>query len=77
VARDDSTNLTNNKCGAGKQLLVCRAIGAQFMKDNVIALYEFEEGKDGVTVSSEKHYKLVPPEEITADELKSYMTRSN
>ncbi len=64
-------------CKAKFSGLVCRAIGAQFMKDNVIALYEFEEGKDGVTISSEKHYKLVPPEEITADELKSYLARSN
>jgi len=64
-------------CKAKFSGLVCRAIGAQFMRDNVIALYEFEDGQDGVTVSSEKHYKLVPPEEITADELKSYLIRSN
>jgi hypothetical protein len=55
--------------------LVCRPIGAQFMPDNVIALIELEEGKDGIRISSERHYKLVPPEEVTESDLKTYRAR--
>ncbi|MBI3696577.1 MAG: endonuclease [Acidobacteria bacterium] len=55
--------------------LICRPVGAQFMKDQVIALFEFEQGEKGIGISSEKHYKLVPPEEVTKDDLESYRTR--
>src|SRR5919108_14586 len=37
--------------------LICRAIGAQFMAEGVIALFEFEEGEGGVTIGDEKHYR--------------------
>src|SRR5208337_1734824 len=39
--------------------LICRPIGAQFIADNVIALFEFEQSNGDVRISSEKHYKLV------------------
>ena len=55
--------------------LICRAIGAQFMAEGVIALFEFEEGEDGVTIGDEKHYRLVPPEEVTEADLEKYRTR--
>ena len=55
--------------------LVCRPIGAQFMRDNEIALFEFEDGEHGVGIASEKHYKLVPPEEVTEADLESYRKR--
>ncbi len=42
-------------CGEKFSGLVCRAIGAQFMEDGVIALFEFENGKEGISVVSEKH----------------------
>lgn len=58
--------------------LICRPIGAQFMaKDEVIALFEFEEGDDGLAISSEKHYKLVPPEEVTDADLEKYRDRAD
>lgn len=38
----------------------------------MIALFEFGQGEDGVGVASEKHYKLVPPEEVTEADLKGY-----
>lgn len=62
-------------CGEKFSGLVCRAIGAQFMEDNVIALFEFENGEEGISVVSEKHYKLVPPDQVTADDLKVYRER--
>lgn len=55
--------------------LACRAVGAQFMQDDVIAVFEFENGEKGISVASEKHYKLVPPGEISAEDLNSYSTR--
>ncbi len=55
--------------------LVCRPIGAQFMANDLIALFEFEEGERGVTLSSEKHYHLVPPEEVTDEDLEGYRER--
>jgi hypothetical protein len=55
--------------------LVCRPIGAQFMRNDVIALFEFEQNDRGVVVCSEKHYKLVPPDEVTEEDLKAYRER--
>lgn len=62
-------------CGEKFPNLVCRAVGAQFMHDDVIALFEFEHGKEGVSVVSEKHYRLVPPDQVTAEDLKTYRER--
>jgi hypothetical protein len=55
--------------------LVCRPVGAQFMRDGTIALFAFEHGQEGVGIVSEKHYKLVPPEEVTESDLAAYATR--
>lgn len=55
--------------------LICRPIGAKFMENDVIALFEFEEGEKGVGIASEKHYKLVPPEEVTERDLETYRSR--
>src|SRR2546421_4165839 len=49
-------------CGHKFPSLVCRPLAAQFMADDVIAMFEFEEGEGGLGIGSEKHYKLVPPE---------------
>lgn len=40
------------------------------MADDKIALFEFEQTREGIKVSAEKHYKLVPPEELTPEELR-------
>ncbi len=57
--------------------LICRAIAAQFMEDDLIALFEFEQTDEGIKVSSEKHYKLVKPNELSPEELQSYSVRQN
>jgi len=57
--------------------LICRPIAAQFMADDVIALFEFAQDENGVGIFSERHYKLVPPEEVTEEDLKSYRQRSD
>jgi hypothetical protein len=55
--------------------LICRPIAAQFMANNVIALFAFEENEDSVAIVTEKHYLLVPPDALSVDELKAYRTR--
>ena len=55
--------------------VICRPVAAQFMQDDVIALFEFEEGEDGIGIASERHYKLVPGEEVTEADLKAYRQR--
>ena len=45
------------------------------MDEGVIALFELESGENGITISSEKHYKLVPPKEVTDADLQSYRGR--
>jgi hypothetical protein len=57
--------------------LVCRPIAAQFMDATVIAMFEFERGENGITIASEKHYRLVPAEEMTVEDLESYKKRLN
>ena len=63
-------------CSAKFASLICRPIAAQFMEFDLIALFQFEEGENGVALSSEKHYRLVPPEEVTEDDLDSYRRRN-
>jgi hypothetical protein len=55
--------------------LICRPIGAQFMADEIIALFEFEWSKDQLAVAAEKHYRLVPPDQMTGEDLADYRQR--
>ena len=56
---------------------IARPIGAQFMPNNTIALLEFaEEGDErDIVLLREQHYQLVPPDQISPDELRSYKMR--
>jgi len=56
--------------------LVCRPIAAQFMSNNLIALLSFEDGPDGLAIADEKHYRLVPPEQMTDEDLRTYRNRA-
>jgi hypothetical protein len=38
--------------------LICRPVAAQFIGDRRIALFDFEQGDEGVAIRSEKHYRL-------------------
>jgi hypothetical protein len=64
-------------CASKFPSLICRPVAAQFMKDDVIALFEFEPEEHGLGVSMEKHYKLVPPEQVTEADLQLYSNRSS
>ncbi len=52
--------------------LLPRPIAVQFMANNEIALFEFEESDNQVTIAHERHYELVPAQELTDAELRTY-----
>ena len=54
--------------------LIARPVAAQFMEQSVIALFEFQESNDEITIAREHHYSLVPPEELESHELAAYRT---
>ncbi len=57
--------------------LICRPIAAQFMPDDVMALFELSFiGDDEVQIQEEKHFKLVPAGDISDDELRTYKERT-
>jgi hypothetical protein len=62
-------------CRAKFPQLVCRPLAAQFMRDDTISLFEFEEQEEQITITAERHYKLVPPDSVTAEDLDSYRRR--
>jgi hypothetical protein len=54
---------------------IARPVAAQFMNDGTIAMFEFETGEDGVAITAEKHYRLVPPSQLSETELRDYRNR--
>jgi hypothetical protein len=56
--------------------LVCRPVSAQFMEDNVIALFELTIVEGEALVVEERHYRLVPSDEIDAETKLMYSSRS-
>lgn len=52
--------------------LICRSIAAQFMGNDLIALFAFEKSESGVKMSLEKHYRLVSSSEVTEADLEDY-----
>ena len=53
-------------------LLFCRPVSAQFMADDVIAMFELTLERDEVKVLEERHYRLVPSDQIAPEDLKLY-----
>ncbi len=62
-------------CEAKFPALTCRAIAAQFMAGGTIALFEFEQSDEGIRKAAERHYQLVPSDELTDEELRKYQNR--
>jgi hypothetical protein len=52
--------------------LICRSIFAQFMAEDLIAMFELTQEDGEVRVVDEKHYRLVPSDQISPTDLKSY-----
>lgn len=57
--------------------LICLPVAAQFMRDQVIALFSFEKIDGDVKVLAERHYRLVEPNELTAEDLAAYQRRTD
>lgn len=55
--------------------LLCRPIAAQFMSDEIIALFEFEQQDGKIAISDEKHYRLVPEDQLSPEDLAAYRSR--
>ena len=63
-------------CAERWNALICRPVAAQMMDNDTIALFEFELQEDDVKIVSERHYQLVEPEQMTAQDLQSYRQRA-
>lgn len=55
--------------------LICRAISAQFIEGDLIALFELTLEDGAIKVVDEAHYRLVPADQISRDELQAYAQR--
>lgn len=52
--------------------LRCRAIAAQFMEDQVVAMFELALDGDEVKVVEERHYRLAPAGDLDKEAIRSY-----
>jgi hypothetical protein len=50
----------------------CKAISAQFLSDESVALFELTVKNDEVKVVEERHYKLLPANELDAEAIRNY-----
>ena len=50
----------------------CRAIAAQFMDEEVVALFELTEQRGEIKVVEERHYRLVPAKELDRETIRDY-----
>jgi len=57
--------------------LSCIPIAAQFMENDLIALFSFELSDKGISILCEKHYRLVDSNKLTDEELQTYKKRAN
>ena len=56
--------------------LICRAVSSQFIADDHIAMFELTVEDDFVKIVDEKHYRLVPSDQISRADLATYGVRS-
>ncbi|MBN2594755.1 MAG: hypothetical protein JXA81_14705 [Sedimentisphaerales bacterium] len=52
--------------------LVCRPVAAKLMEDDLIALFEFVKSENEISIKEEKHYRLVPNEDLSSSEIQNY-----
>jgi hypothetical protein len=57
--------------------LTCIPIAAQFMENNLIALFSFEQSDKGISILCEKHFRLVESSELSDEEISAYRKRAN
>ncbi len=59
-------------CESKFPALTCHPLAAQFVQDDLIALFEFERSEGAISIKEEKHYRLVPNEDLSDDEIAHY-----
>jgi hypothetical protein len=52
--------------------LICRAVSAQFMTEDRIAMFELVLQDNEIRVAEEKHYRLVSSSAISTEDLRNY-----
>lgn len=52
--------------------LICRPVAAQFIDQNLVALFDFDSTPEGITKTSERHYRLVFHEDMTDEDFETY-----
>ena len=62
-------------CEAKFPELVVKLIGACAIDDDELALFELCDTDDGLRIRRETHYRLVPPEALTAEEVRAYRSQ--
>ena len=62
-------------CASKLPSLICRPVGVYMMRTDLVALFEFEQDGDDIRIVTEKHYRLVPPEDVTEEDLARYRQR--
>ena len=50
----------------------CRAIAAQFLDNDVVALFELTLRDGEIRVAEERHYRLVPADQLDSEAIRSY-----
>jgi len=56
--------------------LICRAVSAQFLSDDTIALFELATDGDEIKIAKEQHYRLVEADSISDKDLSAYRSRA-
>jgi hypothetical protein len=59
-------------CEAKFPALMCRPVAAQFIESDLIALFEFVRSEGMISIKEERHYRIVPNEMLSDEEIKSY-----
>lgn len=59
-------------CASKFPQLICRPVAAQFMEDDLIALFSFDMDEQGISILDEKHYRLIDPVQMTEDDISQY-----
>ena len=57
--------------------LVARPIAAQFLDEGKIALFEFDESNQEVTIVREHHYELASPDQMNDEDIRNYNVLRN
>ena len=62
-------------CASKLPSLICRPVGVHMMGADVVALLEFDQNDDDIHIVEEKHYRLVPPDDVSDEDLMRYQQR--